>query len=654
MEAVQSGDWKGRLNALFSIWPSSLRPADSDASQSSTAFGAPVLAEEAPTSLVTEYYQPTFRWLTHSKSNDIQVVLLEKPTELHLQFFRRFGPGFRLHGEEGHQIVFDYANFIEKKIADVLCRHSAAFWIHIYRRISPRLSPDHDSKTDRNTIALVRDHVECAIAKYGKLTGRRDLRRASDVSPAGILGGRFINDIRRFFHDKERSDSFVRNVASSDQVVLFEFESRDFLAMYAVEGLAYEYWRAMARLRSLGKGDSLSVQQDGHLAYDPNPALSHLISSYDTRIDRPRGFSAIVGTFLKSDTAIEEHGRSIVAADYDVDGEAALMFSGLAGFQAADIGSVTNFSCHLYNVDSLYESHRFIAEEFAARRGYPLKDYLLAIAALSWRVAAANPRFQKDTGMEWLSVMQLLRRAYAVCDPALQSIAGHVTIYCESLLKCSAEEMASITVTLPKIIADVFLDSPQKQGLISLWTRGPRFLLILGDGFALVDIQGVQQTLTKLFVGIRHSNQARGMSFEEDLRVELSNNGHVLLKREFKFATGPREADAVVRCGDVLWIIEAFSMERPMNYEIGKPSVLQMRNNGLEAKLIQVESLKSLLERQLSGPNYDFRWAARIEHCVVSPFVEWIWSTDSRYWIDEQVPRIASVRELMEILSKST
>jgi hypothetical protein len=142
------------------------------------------------------------------------------------------------------------------------------------------------------------------------------------------------------------------------------------------------------------------------------------------------------------------------------------------------------------------------------------------------------------------------------------------------------------------------------------------------------------------------------VAFEEALREELLRNGANLMpQRRFEFPSGYREVDAAVRVVDTLWIVEAYSMERPLDFEIGKKEVIDRRNVQFASKLAQASSVRVLLETNPVGANYDISWAKRIEHCVASPFVEWIWSKSPDLWIDDQLPRILSVSELLGLVA---
>ncbi len=72
------------------------------------------------------------------------------------------------------------------------------------------------------------------------------------------------------------------------------FRDQDFIDVFAVEGLAYEYWLTAARMRALGKGGVLTFTEGG-FEVDRTPELDALIESYDQRIAEPDCPSSLIG-----------------------------------------------------------------------------------------------------------------------------------------------------------------------------------------------------------------------------------------------------------------------------------------------------------------------------------------------------------------------
>jgi hypothetical protein len=108
--------------------------------------------------------------------------------------------------------------------------------------------------------------------------------------------------------------------------------------------------------------------------------------------------------------------------------------------------------------------------------------------------------------------------------------------------------------------------------------------------------------------------------------------------------------DAGVQIGECLYLFECVSIERPLDLEIGRPKSIRHRIERLEVKLEQAEGLSSFIRQNPVGKNYDYSTVERVEHFVVSPFVEWVWDYSSRLWSDLGFPRFVSPSEAFSIL----
>jgi hypothetical protein len=105
--------------------------------------------------------------------------------------------------------------------------------------------------------------------------------------------------------------------------------------------------------------------------------------------------------------------------------------------------------------------------------------------------------------------------------------------------------------------------------------------------------------------------------------------------------------DAAVRIGDRLFLIECFSYELPLDFEIGKRSVFDKRKEFIIEKVDQAQTLAERVAKEPKGTNFDVSWAKSIEWRVVSPFVEFAWQIDEPLYDEAGMPRVLQVHELL-------
>jgi hypothetical protein len=120
------------------------------------------ISRETPGSLpsaeaaILYYHQPIFYHFLRVLDGRIKKALHETPINFRCEYFLPLlSPDFEYRGDEGWNLCHVYLKAIESQIERVLRKRSVFFWIHLYRRIGVELSPQHDSKTDPNTVHLV-------------------------------------------------------------------------------------------------------------------------------------------------------------------------------------------------------------------------------------------------------------------------------------------------------------------------------------------------------------------------------------------------------------------------------------------------------------------------------------------------------------------
>ena len=234
------------------------------------------------------YYQPAFLTLTELYHREVNRSLLAKPAEFRKKFLGdRLPIGQQLSAELAWPIFREYLDAIENQMASVLRRHSVFFWLHLYRRTGIALSPGHEvGADDERTIELVRRTVELGIFKHGSLSGTpNDVGRSDQISPDRVLGGWINRGLINAGFSKRSVEfrAFVSALANPPQMVIGELSADDFIDLHLVEGLAYQYWRASALLRSIGKGCEVILNEDGSWTEQDTLEQSLLIASINSR-----------------------------------------------------------------------------------------------------------------------------------------------------------------------------------------------------------------------------------------------------------------------------------------------------------------------------------------------------------------------------------
>ncbi|WP_027834794.1 hypothetical protein [Maritalea myrionectae] len=615
------------------------------------------------------YHQPAFMRLMTLFNEEINFALTQKCATFRGELFlSQFKPSVPIEDQTAWDFARNALDILDAKMGKILSRRSAAYWLHIYRRIGVSLSPNHEEKTDPVTVGLVRQIVELAIQKHGRLESIREFGNSTQLGPNLILGGWMKKGLKTIGRNNGGGERFYRSYCKllrrEPIIVLREFGKKDFLSIYEVEGVAYQYWRITALLRAIGKGFSIQIDEQGDWNYLPNRELGKLVRSFDDRNQSLNTYSSLLGVWLDNKVLTASSKEKVDDPEVTNSSELGTVFFPVYNLTKRDLagsefhghiladGSVTNFIPYFFNVGRFLQFHNFMESAFTKKHGYNFKIFLSVLEALS--TLSILPQKSLNIGDENLlksiksnAFLQTLSRGYHV-------FAGSSEDLCRMLvkrIKILSQKDHSLE-EIRKVVADLSLGGSH-QSRISPWSGGPRATVIPAANTSIIDFVGIPNVLATLFVFMPDKIGSSGTVFEKLFRDALKRRGFVVTSGNLLSAAGDRELDAGVQIGDCLYVFECVSIERPLDFEIGNPKTINGRINRLTDKLEQVESLKHFIKKNPAGKNYDYSSVKRIEHFVVSPFVEWIWSHDEAMWADGGFPRFVTPDEVFLILGKT-
>jgi len=605
---------------------------------------------------VLEYYQPAFVLLLQRVQDRANEALHTDPIAVRATFLTRHLPiNEEVSAESAWPIARQLLDALEAKMAGILENHSVFFWFHIYRRIGVFLSPLHEDKKDPRTLGLVRSIVELAISKHGQANVASEFARSDRINPDRILGGYMRAGIKRLATKQPNKAyrRFTELLRARPQWVIRNFCEDDFLAIYRVEGLAYQYWRVTALLRSLGKGAKIIISRDGDWEYVPDQELTWLLRSIDDRTDRGGSENSLLGVWIDKNFRAEEATRNdlsdtIICPTYNFHRlKPSDAFTGLGVVFPPDF--VSNFLPIPVHINKFIVAHEFLTDRFSQHYGYSLSAIALVLWAIGnilyfpRSVLEANENFDNSFKDIFLN---LLQRGYRV----LSIDAAHLKSEIKLRIDTFAPDRGVTYDDIEDVLKRITL-TPETQSSISLWSGGPQFMLMPAGQHHGIFLQGIPVFLATIFVRLSHNQTERGVIFEDAFRRALSERGFEV-KRGLLQSLGEknRELDAGVVIGTVCFLFECVSIERPLDYEIGNPATFRRRRERLDAKVSQAFGLAEFLRGEPRGTNYEFTSVREFVPVIVSPFEEWVWDKSDRLWLSERTPRILSAREALDML----
>ncbi|MDI6814381.1 MAG: hypothetical protein QMD10_12745, partial [Desulfitobacteriaceae bacterium] len=279
--------------------------------------------------------------------------------------------------------------------------------------------------------------------------------------------------------------------------------------------------------------------------------------------------------------------------------------------------------------------------------GYSLKSFVNTLAAVGLH-ALLNARDNKRFAY------QFIQRAYNYV-PSIDALVEALVDFSES--EWWQQEGAN---PLDKQEVRMILDSlalhPQNQHVVSLATRGPRFLIFPGvDRGIVLDYAAVLPILLSKCHFIKADFRPKGTLFERWLDRKLGSKGIVPWKRgELKGNDGTsREVDYSLIVNNILILIEARCVSKSFDFELGDLRALEFRKDKLVQALSDVDEKARWLSARRQGANYKVPDVVQfIVPLVISPFVEYIWTTSKNVWLTPEIPRVCTTDELGQLLDQ--
>jgi hypothetical protein len=604
----------------------------------------------SPDSHVIDSHHLVFAYCGKRFETTINRDLHEKPVRYRNRFFRTRARNQRIYRVEQTDLLA-YLEELSGQLERIIKRRSPYYWLFLYRRIKPVLSQRHDNLTDATTTRLVRHIAELAILKYGDLN-RYELEDSKKIKFEEQWGGYLKLAVEDFFHDEADRKAFSSGRAIG--TIPVDFRPEDYRHIYAIEGLAYEYWLCTARLRSTGKGARLWFNsRSEEFFYDGPQEIADAIKRYDERISGVSFFPTLIG--IATPTRKEDLFFQICSVSYNAEEhDFSNVFQALGfDFDVVGGGTLTNFIPAFLHVEEFLKVHSYLDVSFTSRVGGGLKAFMYTLWALSNLALISNSASPDNYG---ILLFQLLRRGYSAYG--ISDIRSQITqrlLLHHNLSRADVEEIGLVT----ELILEQVTLTEKLRDKISLWSGGPHPILIPIKTGWIIDLVGIFEFISRMFTGVSDTGSIRGKIFEETVRHAIDE-----IRVNSNLEWGPREIrengrlvdeiDAMIRKGNTVYVCECFSMWRPLNFEIGHPATIEARTTQINEKIAQAFDTCSYLKVHPIGRNYDYHDVLEFVPLVVSPFIEWLPNASNHYWLSAKRPRVMALDELINFLSDAS
>ena len=531
---------------------------------------------------------------------------------------------------DGKKLFERYFESVERRIREITIKYSAAYWMHVSRRVLPN-SPGDD--TSPETILSVRTVLNSAIQKYGQSNFCSHVGKSKEVKISQVFNGLLLSD--EFEIERQLIDQ------SPSQLVLTDFTQINLIEYYELEKLCYEIWFCLAKMRALQKGAIIEVDLsfEGFVKEYRTDEVAYLISSYD---QRSGGFlSSATGTVFTGDVidSKSEVFIPVLNLKHSKISDFNKVYEELFNFSVGK-DYVPNFLLLPFSLGKYMKAHLPFTNDFKLKYNVSFQSLLLIMLALCYRY------FHISAMKESPRVVHIMQRGYE--GPELMSnILRIVKEYKAIALRFLGIDYEIKNSEIKRAIQFLTL---KDRSVISLMYSGTlRMFVPAGEDRFYIDYSILFDILNNLFFDIDlNKHNFRGLTLEEVLNEQPS----YLPTKPCKNIKGQeKQIDFSVRIAKLLIIGECKVVAKSLGFYTGDIKSLQYRRERvIDRGLSEVDAKAQWLAANPVGRNYNLDDIEYILPIAISSFKEYIPSTNSYYWITRDVPRVLTVTEVRELV----
>jgi hypothetical protein len=286
-----------------------------------------------------------------------------------------------------------------------------------------------------------------------------------------------------------------------------------------------------------------------------------------------------------------------------------------------------------------------LAQAFKEKYGVSLDAVLAVIASLCARALILWTKIVPD------AFLRHWQRAYE--GPNLKtSIQNEIKYFLPAGLHILGIENHKIDINEINSAISFWELTTSKREQMDLPYSGPHYVLLpFQNDMWFVDYAWILRRLHDLFVGVSISDQNyKGKALEK----AVGQTSSVLPAGPCKALDGTeKQIDCAYSVGSHLVLVECKAVGRSIGYERGDPDAIAYRQKiVVERGLNEADEKAGWLTQKPRGKNYDITSLEDVLPIAVSPFVEFIPSKSSRYWISNDIPRVLNPSELRKVLEK--
>ncbi|MDP2814813.1 MAG: hypothetical protein Q8N92_10240, partial [Erysipelotrichaceae bacterium] len=419
-----------------------------------------------------------------------------------------------------------------------------------------------------------------------------------------------------------------------------------FVTCYRVEKLCSYYIQLLKTLRTLNKGAFIRRDEYRGVASVISEELGFLLNSFDERSSKNQLLSKLGG---HANISYQVNNRTSKGYCLSMQENINNVTFPLDFFRLKNNDEANpvllNYVPIFLNLDEYYNYSLNFEKQFSKYYSFTLVDFVIFVSILG----------QKEfiDEVQSYALLFLCTRAYKIYD--VEYMRNDFLRFYEIVRQKHFPESALRDDLKLKRIFDKILNLLiQKPSEIYLNTlTSPALLHQLDDSKLIIDYTSWVYNLERILSPAMKDEDVKGTIFEKIVakKVEESfGQESVIFKHKEMIAKNgiKIEIDVAFEYKNILIVAECKAVNRAKIDFLGRKTSIEFRKMKVSDALAQldktVQNLLLYFERKVIPDNI-----IGILPILVTPTVEYMWSTDSQYWISQDIPRVISIDEIADL-----
>jgi len=531
--------------------------------------------------------------------------------------------------EEAISLLADYSRRLETVASNIISQKSFLYWIHVHRRIAPAIPKPGSTILD---ILNTRRIMEIAFQKYGKQGFCSHIARSKQINVSQIFNGLLLTE------DYSTESMIIEK--APDMLVLTDFGVNELKEIYELEKICLEIHLVNKMYRILGKGCKLNyINVNEWFNFTITNEAEKLMQIYDNRINLNKVNSSYLRVYY-SNISSEKNDSYCLFPTYNVGNISFDIFKEIfAKLYKMEftclVNDCPNFVLYGFDIRSYYLAHKEASESFYETNKISF-EALLCVIYFFFSVVFSD--FRKP---EFL--LNYLFRGYTIRSKKdiIRNLEKNITFI-----------KLKIGITNKEISKQDFENainfltfSNKNRNLLDLSYCSLYYPFYEVSNNLLIDYSWMFKTFLTLFFKLKMDDQNfKGTILENSLKTTES----ILPTDTIKAQDGTEhQIDYSFMKDDVLFILECKVVSMSLAYERGDKKDVDYRTVDVVERALSEIDIKA--DWLIKHKEIIQKYAPQAKYIVpigVSAFVEYMPSTEKKYWLTDEIPRVLLPKEV--------